>query len=121
MLSSRASRVLRALPSASASAAAARRALATGTTKWFSAKKGFGFLKPDAEGEADLFVHQSAIQCVGQQFRFLHEAEKVTYDVEKTDKGLQACNVRDAAGKPFNRPPGSSSEGGGGGGGGGGG
>ena len=79
-----------------------RRFFATGTTKWFNVKKGFGFIKPDVEGEPDLFVHQTAIQASG--FRFLNEAEKVTYDVERTDKGPQAANVRDAGGKPFSRP-----------------
>lgn len=79
-----------------------RRFFATGTTKWFNVKKGFGFIKPDVEGEPDLFVHQTAIQASG--FRFLNEAEKVTYDVERTDKGPQASNVRDANGKPFSRP-----------------
>ena len=78
------------------------RSFATGTTKWFNVKKGFGFIKPDVEGEPDLFVHQTAIQASG--FRFLNEAEKVTYDVERTDKGPQAANVRDATGKPFARP-----------------
>ena len=94
-----------------------RRFFATGTTKWFNVKKGFGFIKPDVEGEPDLFVHQTAIQASG--FRFLNEAEKVTYDVERTDKGPQASNVRDANGKPFSRPytspnPSSSFQGGGG-------
>ncbi len=48
----------------------------TGTVKWFSDEKGFGFITPD-DGSKDLFVHQSAI--VGDGFRSLQEGAKVTY------------------------------------------
>jgi len=92
--------------SSSALSFAQSRAFATGTCKWFSGKKGFGFIKPDAANEPDLFCHQSGIQSTG--FRFLNEGERVTYDVEKTDKGPQAANVRDASGKPFVRAPSNS-------------
>lgn len=61
-----------------------------GTVKWFNASKGYGFLaRPD--GEADVFVHFSAIQ--GEGFRSLEEGEAVEFSVAKTDKGLQAENV----------------------------
>jgi cold shock protein len=61
-----------------------------GKVKWFNASKGYGFLeRPD--GEADVFVHFSAIQ--GEGFRSLEEGESVEFSVAKTDKGLQAENV----------------------------
>jgi CspA family cold shock protein len=65
--------------------------MATGTVKWFSDQKGYGFIKPDDSGK-DLFVHQSAIQ--GGGFRSLAEGAKVSYDVEQGDKGPAAVNVR---------------------------
>jgi cold shock protein len=65
--------------------------MATGTVKWFSDEKGFGFITPDEAGK-DLFVHHSAIQSNG--YRSLAEGQKVTYDAEQGQKGPQAVNVR---------------------------
>jgi cold shock protein len=65
--------------------------MATGTVKWFSDEKGFGFITPD-EGDKDLFVHHSAIQADG--YRSLNEGAKVSYDAEQGPKGPQAQNVR---------------------------
>ena len=61
-----------------------------GTVKWFSAKKGYGFIS-DAEGN-DIFVHFSAIDMDG--FKELKETEAVEFDVVEGDKGVQAANVR---------------------------
>ena len=65
--------------------------MATGTVKWFSDDKGFGFITPD-EGGRDLFVHFSGI--VGDGYRSLAEGAKVTYDEENGDKGPKAVNVQ---------------------------
>ena len=65
--------------------------MATGTVKWFSDEKGFGFITPDEAGK-DLFVHHSAIQSDG--YRSLAEGQKVTFDAEQGQKGPQAVNVR---------------------------
>jgi cold shock protein len=63
----------------------------TGTVKWFSDEKGFGFITPD-EGTTDLFVHQSGI--VGDGYKSLSEGAKVSYDSESGDKGPRAVNVQ---------------------------
>jgi CspA family cold shock protein len=68
-----------------------RRAMATGTVKWFNDAKGFGFIAPD-DGSKDIFVHHTAIQTQG--FRSLAEGQKVEYEVEQGQKGPQAANVR---------------------------
>lgn len=60
-----------------------------GTVKWFSDKKGYGFIT--REGEDDIFVHYSAIQ--GEGFRTLREGEKVVFDVVTGERGMKATNV----------------------------
>jgi cold shock protein len=64
--------------------------MATGTVKWFSAEKGFGFIQPE-EGP-DVFVHFSAIS--GDGFRNLEENQKVEFEVVQGNKGPQASSVR---------------------------
>jgi CspA family cold shock protein len=66
-------------------------AVATGTVKWFSDEKGFGFITPDDQSK-DLFVHHSAI--VGGGYRSLAEGAKVSYEAEAGDKGPKAANVQ---------------------------
>ena len=64
--------------------------MATGTVKWFSDDKGFGFITPDEAGK-DLFVHHTQIQ--GEGFRTLTEGAKVSFDSQADDKGPKAVNV----------------------------
>jgi CspA family cold shock protein len=64
--------------------------MSTGTVKWFSDDKGFGFITPD-EGGRDLFVHFSSI--TGDGYRSLAEGTKVSYEEEQGDKGPKAINV----------------------------
>lgn len=63
-----------------------------GTVKWFNESKGFGFIERESGG--DVFVHYSAI--TGEGFKTLAEGDKVTFDVVKGPKGLQAANVKKA-------------------------
>ncbi|MCI4462568.1 MAG: cold-shock protein [Caldisericum sp.] len=63
----------------------------TGRVKWFNSQKGFGFIVPDNGGK-DLFVHFSAIQSSG--YKTLKEGQKVEFEIEQTDKGDKAVNVK---------------------------
>jgi CspA family cold shock protein len=65
--------------------------MATGTVKWFSNDKGYGFITPD-EGSEDLFVHFSAI--AGSGFKTLEEGAKVSFEVTQGQKGPQATDVQ---------------------------
>jgi cold shock protein len=57
-----------------------------GTVKWFNTEKGYGFI--EIEGEKDVFVHSKSVE-EGQ----ISEGDKVTFDVEEGQKGLQATKV----------------------------
>jgi cold shock protein len=61
-----------------------------GTVKWFNSAKGFGFIQ--RESGDDVFVHYRSI--AGNGFKNLEDGDKVEFDVEQGQKGLQATNVR---------------------------
>ena len=65
-----------------------------GTVKWFNDRKGYGFISR-ANGE-DVFVHFSNVAQEG--FKSLKEGDRVTFDVQETERGLQAVNVVRATG-----------------------
>lgn len=60
-----------------------------GVVKWFSAEKGYGFIKQDTG--PDIFVHYSAIQ--GSGYRSLNEGDVVEFEVVDGRKGKQANDV----------------------------
>ncbi len=64
--------------------------MAEGIVKWFSDKKGFGFI--EQEDGNDIFVHHSAIDEAG--FRTLKEGDRVSFDVEQGTKGPAAAKVK---------------------------
>jgi len=65
--------------------------LASGTVKWFSEQKGYGFITPDGGGK-DLFVHYSNI--VGDGYRSLQDGQPVQYEAAEGRKGPEATQVR---------------------------
>jgi len=65
--------------------------MASGTVKWFSEEKGYGFITPD-DGSSDLFVHFSNI--LGDGFKSLAEGQKVSFEVGEGRKGPEASAVQ---------------------------
>ena len=63
--------------------------MAEGIVKWFSEKKGYGFI--EQENGPDVFVHHSGID--GSGFKSLNEGDKVTFEIEQGEKGPSAINV----------------------------
>lgn len=64
-------------------------AMANGTVKWFSPKKGYGFIT--LQDGQEVFVHYTAID--GNGFRSLEQGEEVSFEVAEGPKGLQAAKV----------------------------
>ncbi len=60
--------------------------MSNGTVKFFNTSKGFGFIAPE-DGSKDVFVHANGLK------EDINEGDKVTYDVEESQKGLNAINV----------------------------
>jgi cold shock protein len=68
--------------------------MATGTVKWFSNEKGYGFITQD-DGGKDVFVHHSAISGGGHKGHA--EGARVEYEVEEGPQGPRALDVRAVA------------------------
>ena len=61
-----------------------------GTVKWFNEQKGFGFITDESTGN-DVFVHFSGIVTEG--FKTLAEGQRVSFELTRGDRGMQAVNV----------------------------
>ena len=59
-----------------------------GTVKWYNSGKGYGFIQ--GEDEKDVFVHRNAIP----EGTSLHEGDKVEYEIENSEKGPQAKDIK---------------------------
>ena len=64
--------------------------MATGTVKWFNEKKGYGFLSQ--EDGTDVFVHHTGIE--GDGFKTLYEGDRVEFQIEQSEKGPRAVDVK---------------------------
>lgn len=64
--------------------------MSKGIIKWFNNEKGYGFINGSVD--EDIFVHYTAIKQEG--YKTLSEGQEVEFDLIKTDKGLQATNVK---------------------------
>lgn len=62
----------------------------TGTIKTILTEKSFGFITPE-DGAKDVFFHATSL--VGVEFSALKQGDKVSFDVEESDKGPRAINV----------------------------
>jgi cold shock protein len=61
-----------------------------GIIKWFSEKKGYGFIETESDG--DIFMHEKSIKDHG--YFTLQKDDKVTFEIKETRYGRQADNVR---------------------------
>ena len=64
--------------------------MAVGTVKWFNDRKGYGFI--NQENGQDVFVHYSSIDTPG--FKTLAEGDQVSFDMEQSERGPEAKNVK---------------------------
>ncbi len=64
--------------------------MAVGTVKWFNDRKGYGFI--NQEDGQDVFVHYSSIDAPG--FKTLAEGDQVSFEVEQSERGPEAKNVK---------------------------
>ena len=64
--------------------------MAQGIVKWFNDKKGYGFISQ--EDGNDVFVHFSSIEATG--YKTLSEGDTVDFDIEESDRGPEAKNVK---------------------------
>ena len=62
-----------------------------GKVKWFSAKKGYGFITDD-ETNKDIFLHVTELE--NSKLRVLKEEQNIVYDIKEEKDKLQAINIK---------------------------
>ena len=62
-----------------------------GTVKWYNARKGYGFITPDDNGD-DVFVHATALKNSG--LKKLYTGSEVTYETDQDEKGRRAKSIK---------------------------
>ncbi len=67
--------------------------MTTGTVKFFSTTKGFGFITPD-DGGKDEFVHITEVDRA--MMTSLTEGQKVSFEVQQDTRGPKAVNLQAA-------------------------
>lgn len=65
-----------------------------GVVKWFSNERGYGFVLKDGSEDEEYFVHFSSIEMEG--YKTLKAGQAVTFELNETDKGVQAASVKKA-------------------------
>lgn len=65
--------------------------MVTGTVKWVSQVRGYGFITPDDNDQEIMFHHSSTEEG---QFRDMTEGDRVEYEVFQGQKGPSAQKVR---------------------------
>ena len=73
--------------------------MARGKVKWFNTEKGYGFIMPD-DGGRDVFVHRNNVKGLGWD-EGLRDGEEVSFEVERTPKGLSAQDVQRLESAPY--------------------
>ena len=59
-----------------------------GKIKWYNERKGYGFI--ESEDDKEIFVHRTSIPMG----TMLNEGDQVEYEIEESDRGPQATNVK---------------------------
>ena len=62
-----------------------------GTVKWYNARKGYGFITPEDNGD-DVFVHATALKSSG--LKKLYTGSEVTYETDQDEKGKRAKSIK---------------------------
>ena len=63
----------------------------TGKVKWFSSKKGYGFITDD-DTEKDIFLHVSSLE--ESKLKILKEEQQLEFEIKEENSKLQAIELK---------------------------